>query len=245
MKKVLLSAVALLTVGALSAQELKLTYNANLGIGTLGAGAATEVYWHSGAGLLGPWEAVVGNWGMADGVGEMTESADDIWEIVFDPATYYNGAGYDGTVPIPHIGMVFRNGDGTLEGKGYDTDGDGAGNDIFAVFNASTLSYDIDCDCVTIELAVNASDITSVSNLNIAPMPFAGNVQFSYFLNSNENVSISIYNMMGAEVASVFNGSQPAGAQVVNFDASELATGNYIYRMTVGTEVTGGSIVKL
>lgn len=243
MKKVLLSAVALLTVGALSAQEIRVVYNANLGQGTLGAGAATEVYWHSGAGLLGPWESNIGNWGMDDGVGEMTESSDDIWEITVDPVVYYGAAesAYTGDANVPHIGMVFRNGDGSLEGKNY------AGADIFSIYNSTTSSFDVDCDCVTIEKVEPAgvAAISALSNLNIAPMPFAGNVTFSFFLNSNESVSISIYNMMGAEVANVFNGNQAAGAQVVNFDASELATGNYIYRMTVGTQVTGGSIVKL
>lgn len=250
MKKVLLFTIALVSVGILSAQNLVVTYNANLGTSTLGAGAATEVYWHSGAGELGPWEAVIGNWGMDDGVGLMTESSDDVWEITFDPNTYYGDSdpAYAGPVPIPHIGMVFRNGDGTLEGKGYDDDGDGNADDVFAVWNDGTSSYDITCDCVTIEEEVFQSidnNITSVSDMNIAPNPFGANVTFSYTLDRTENVVISIYNMMGQEVATVVNDTQVAGPQVITWSSNDIPAGNYIFRMNVGNQASAGSIVKM
>jgi hypothetical protein len=247
MKKVLLSAIALTFAGALSAQNFVVTYNANLGTSTLGAGAASEVYWHAGAGELGPWEAVVGNWGMDDGIGAMTESTDDIWEITFDAATYFTDAGYAGPTPSPHIGMVFRNGDGTLEGKGYDDDADGNADDIFAVWNDATSSYDITCDCVTIveEVVQSIDNIASVSDMNIAPNPFAANVTFSYTLDRTENVLISIFNMMGQEVATVVNDTQVAGPQVISWNSNNLPAGNYVYRMVVGNASTSGSIVKL
>ena len=241
MKKFVLFSFALVAVGALSAQEIKVTYNANLGLGDLGAGAATEVYMHSGAGVLGPWESNIGNWGMDDGVGEMTESADDIWELTYDASTYWADAGYGGTVPPPHIGMVFRNEDGTLEGKNYGL------SDIFAVWNDGTMSYDLDCDCVTIEEVVpqNINNTTStVGSLNVAPMPFGNTANFNFTLETANNVVISVYNMMGAEVAQVFNGNLAAGVHTVAFDASDLISGNYIFRMQVGSEVAGGSIVK-
>jgi hypothetical protein len=225
----------------LSAQSITVTYNANLGEGTMGAGAAAEAYWHAGAGELGPWEATIGNWGMDDGIGQMTESAEDIWEITVDPATYWTDAGYVGPVPVPHIGMVFRNGDGTLEGKGY------GATDIFAVYNEATSSYDVDCDCVTIEEVVPdniSNNTTSVSNLVVAPMPFANNANFNFTLEAGNNVVISIYNMMGVEVAQVFNGTLAAGTHTAAFDASNLPSGNYIFRMSVGSEVAAGSIMK-
>jgi len=249
MKKFVLFSFALVAVGALSAQEIKVTYNANLGLGDLGAGAATEVYMHSGAGVLGPWESNIGNWGMDDGVGEMTETADDIWEIQFDPVTYYGAADapYAGPADVPHIGMVFRNGDGSLAGRGYDNDSSGEGDDIFSVYNEGTSSYDVDCDCVTIEKVVpqNINNTTStVGSLNVAPMPFGNTANFNFTLETANNVVISVYNMMGAEVAQVFNGNLAAGVHTVAFDASDLISGNYIFRMQVGSEVAGGSIVK-
>ncbi len=248
MKKVLLFSLALVAVGAISAQEYTFTYNANTGTSTLGAGAAAKVYMHSGAGELGPWEAVVGNWGSDDGVGEMTESSDDIWEITLDPAVYYGDVGYAGPVPPPHIGIVFRNEDGTLEGKGYDNDGDGNADDIFAVYNETTSSYDITCDCLTIEEKVVQSidnNIAAITDLNVGPNPFASNVTFRYTLDRSENVIIAVYNMMGQEVATIINETQVAGAQVITWNGADVPAGNYIVRMTVGNQTNAGSIVKL
>jgi hypothetical protein len=243
MKKSVLLAFALLAIGALSAQTIIITYNANLGEGTLGAGAASEVYWHSGAGELGPWETVIGNWGIDDGVGLMTEISDDIWEITVDAAEYYGAADppYAGPIPVPHIGMVYRNGDGTLEGKGY------GGADIFAVYNEATSSYDVDCDCASAERVIPDNIInntTLLSNLLVAPMPFTNNTHFNFTLETVNNVVISIYNMMGVEVAQVFNGTLAAGTHTAAFDASNLPSGNYIFRLSVGSEVAAGSIVK-
>ena len=84
MKQLLLTFLASLLIGGLDAQTITVTYDANLGAGGLGSGAAAKVYWHSGGGTLGPWEYVIGNWGLDDGIGEMTETSDDIWEITVD-----------------------------------------------------------------------------------------------------------------------------------------------------------------
>ena len=250
MKRVLLFALALGMAAVLHAQNITVVYNANLGTSTLGAGAATEVYWHSGAGELGPWEAVIGNWGMDDGVGLMTETADDIWEITVDPGVYYADSDppYAGPVPPPHIGMVFRNGDGTLEGKGYDDDSDGNADDIFAEYDDATSSYSSTCDCVTISVDTGAdidNTLTTVSALTIGPNPFGSQVQFNYTLESTQDVHIAVYNMLGEQVGVVSSGLQVAGNHTATWNAGSLPAGNYVYRLTVGNQVGGGSIVKL
>jgi len=111
----------------------KIKYNATTGITGL-AGSPT-VYCHSGAGIVAgtAWTYVVGNWGQADGVGQMTMDGVNIWTLTLnDPIAYYSAAP-NGPIPagesIFRIGMVFRNADGTLEGK------DDYNNDIFVDFN--------------------------------------------------------------------------------------------------------------
>ena len=89
MKKFVLFSFALVAVGALSAQEFQSNTTPT----------SVKVPWVPvlQRGLYGtlvpvsssPWENTIGNWGMDDGVGEMTETADDIWEIqTYDPSTY-------------------------------------------------------------------------------------------------------------------------------------------------------------
>ncbi len=89
--------------------------------GTQGLVGADKVYMHSGvitdSETGTSWEFVVGNWGEDDGVGEMTKVSgeNNNWEITITPRNYY--AVPVGT-PIYRLGMVFRNADGSKEGKG-------------------------------------------------------------------------------------------------------------------------------
>jgi len=105
--------------------DIRIIYDATKG--TSGLVGAAKVYMHSGVILDSPtgtsWQNVVGNWGKDDGIGLMTKVAGetDKWEITINPRIYFNVP----TAPIYRIGMVFRNADGSKEGK---TD---ANTDIF------------------------------------------------------------------------------------------------------------------
>ena len=57
-----------------------------------GMNSPNKVYLHSGVGDdSDPWGYnVVGNWGMDDGVGEMSDNGDGTWSITFIPEEYYN-----------------------------------------------------------------------------------------------------------------------------------------------------------
>jgi len=50
-------------------------------------------------------------------------------------------------------------------------------------------------------------------------------------------VKIEIYNMLGRKVSALVNENLSSGSYSVNFDASFLATGTYIYRLSVNNEV--------
>jgi glycosidase len=95
--------------------EITITYDATQG--TSGLRGASKVYMHAGVILDSEtgtnWNNVVGNWGKDDGIGLMTSLGNDKWSIKLVPRTYFN-------VPaqrIYRIGMVFRNADGSREGK--------------------------------------------------------------------------------------------------------------------------------
>ncbi len=98
--------------------EITIVYDATLG--TSGLTGATKVYMHAGVITDSPtgtsWQYVVGNWGQDDGVGQMTKvnGETDKWQITLTPRSYFNVPA--GTA-IYRLGMVFRNEDGTKEGK--------------------------------------------------------------------------------------------------------------------------------
>lgn len=117
--------------------EITIVYDATQG--TSGLKSATNVYMHSGAIIDSPtgttWTLVQGNWGKDDGIGKMTSLGNDKWEIKINPRLYYKPAA---DKQIYRIGMVFRNADGTKEGKSSQN------SDIFVTLYQSGLQVTIE-----------------------------------------------------------------------------------------------------
>ena len=64
------------------------------------------------------------------------------------------------------------------------------------------------------------------------PNPFNPSTKIDFALPSDGNVRISLYDMTGREVAVMLNESRSAGYHTINFNASNLSTGSYFYRIT-------------
>jgi hypothetical protein len=67
------------------------------------------------------------------------------------------------------------------------------------------------------------------------PNPFNPTTEIRYELAHTSFVSIDVYNILGQRVASLVNSTQPAGDQSVSFNASNLSSGVYFYRIQAGT----------
>jgi hypothetical protein len=56
-------------------------------------------------------------------------------------------------------------------------------------------------------------------------------------------VQLKVYNVLGQEVATLVDGVVTAGQHLVSFNASNLASGVYLYRIAAGTFVSTRKMV--
>lgn len=85
----------------------------------------------------------------------------------------------------------------------------------------------------------NESEFTLPSVISLEqnyPNPFNPSTNINYSLNETGAVSLEVYDIMGRKVATLLSGEvKAAGTHTVSFDASSLASGMYVYRLTNGT----------
>jgi hypothetical protein len=66
------------------------------------------------------------------------------------------------------------------------------------------------------------------------PNPFNPSTNIEYNLPARSNVIVKVYNVLGREVATLVNGEMPAGNHKIVFNASDLASGIYLYKIQAG-----------
>ncbi|MEM8485058.1 MAG: T9SS type A sorting domain-containing protein [Bacteroidota bacterium] len=94
------------------------------------------------------------------------------------------------------------------------------------VFTQGALSTDI-------EEAGIPTDFALMQNY---PNPFNPSTAITFNMPQAETVNLSVFNLLGQRVATLIDGAQlQSGQHTVSFDATNLPTGMYIYRLTAGT----------
>jgi len=78
------------------------------------------------------------------------------------------------------------------------------------------------------------------------PNPFNALTVIKYQLPVNGHLKLEIYNLLGQKVATLVDGEQQAGYRSVVWDASEVSSGLYFYKLTAGdyTETRRMMLVK-
>ena len=187
---------------------------------------ADKVYMHSSAVTQNTktpqtttWSYAIGNWGLDDGIGLMTQVAENIWEITLEPRSYYQ---------LPEnehpywIAAVFRNANGTVKGTtapGALDNGLVAANLDFFIQNQKGLS------------ASNSELQAPI----VYPNPSSG---FVHFKNSGGEFLLKVFNKCGMLVLK----QQVDGCETI--DLSDLPNGIYIYNIEDRTGIFNGKIVK-
>lgn len=73
------------------------------------------------------------------------------------------------------------------------------------------------------------------------PNPFNAETSIKYVVRSNNHttlvdVNLSIFNLLGQKIATLVSEKQPAGIYTVRWNAKDVATGIYLYKLSVGKE---------
>jgi len=77
------------------------------------------------------------------------------------------------------------------------------------------------------------------------PNPFNNQTRFSFSLPNAEEVSFKIFDVRGQLVATLAEGYMPVGQYEVTFNASDLASGVYLYQLEAGDFLRNGKMVLL
>jgi len=96
----------------------------------------------------------------------------------------------------------------------------------------------------TNEKVVNSENGEQATISNF-PNPFNPTTTLRYNLAKDSEVTLTIYDMLGRKVRTLVNGFQKSGSYKVSFDATNLATGLYIYQLKTGLEVVNGQMLYL
>ena len=77
------------------------------------------------------------------------------------------------------------------------------------------------------------------------PNPFNPSTTIKYSIAEEGFVKLAVYNMLGEEVVTIVNASQKAGRYEVNFNATGLASGVYVYRIEAANFVSAKKLMLM
>jgi hypothetical protein len=69
------------------------------------------------------------------------------------------------------------------------------------------------------------------------PNPFNAATTIEFVLPDAADVTLTLHNLLGEEVATLSDGMMSAGVHRVNFDAAGLSSGIYFYRLQAGEKM--------
>lgn len=91
----------------------------------------------------------------------------------------------------------------------------------------------------TTDTGVDEEDEQRPTNFTLEnyPNPFNSVTTISYAIPERAHVSLSVYDILGREIAKLVDDVQDANQYTIQFDASRLSSGVYFYRLRVGGEI--------
>jgi hypothetical protein len=97
-----------------------------------------------------------------------------------------------------------------------------------------TLWNNVNRETYTYELVAGVEDGITADDFNLYnnyPNPFNPATKIEFSVPQKSDVILKIYNILGKEVATLINGETESGVHSVNFNASNLSSGVYFYKI--------------
>jgi hypothetical protein len=160
--------------------------------------------------------------------------------LAWTTATEKNNAGFNverssDNQTFTSIGFVKGNGT-TTQAKSYNFTDAAASGKVY--YRLKQTDYDGKAEySKTIEVVVLPP--TKYELAQNYPNPFNPSTSISFTLATDEMVSLKVYDIVGREVASLLsNAPTSRGSHTVMFNASNLASGIYLYKLQAGSVVS-------
>ncbi len=126
----------------------------------------------------------------------------------------------------------FVNGNGTTtQPHNYSFTEEGVNGKVYYRLKQFDFNGDYNYSNVIEINSVNSPEYQLAQNY---PNPFNPTTLISYSLPYDGNVSLKVYDVLGREVKTLVNGFQQAGVHSINFNAAEMNSGVYFYKMEAG-----------
>ena len=184
----------------------------------------------------------------------------------------FSASGVDSLARIDrHTGRIIESARLTVDGSlrstlAFDATGDlygirwkSGGPDYFSRIDTATFIVAIGTplysECNAIAMREDSTSVVAVEGGEGAnapvrfelsqnyPNPFNPSTSIRFGLPSRSHVTLTVFNTLGQQVATLVQGEQEAGFHEAVFDASGLASGVYIYRLTAGDFVLSKKLV--
>ena len=117
-----------------------------------------------------------------------------------------------------------------------DVDGDGDTDVLSASALDSELNWYENLSLVSVESFSNEIPTDYSLDQNY-PNPFNPTTTIKYSIPEKSNVILKIYDILGSKVETLINEEKPAGTYELNWNAANLSSGVYLYRLQAGSFV--------
>jgi hypothetical protein len=158
--------------------------------------------------------------------GKLDNSKDDIYVFRCDPGTgtpwySFNSPGSAFMCSISNDGTSVIAGGKAVHARSF-----GSGGTMYNIFIDTTLNP------VSVG-TIGSETPTEYSLKQNYPNPFNAETIISYAVKAQGNVSLKLYDIEGKELASLFSGFQNAGNYNIKYNAANLPSGVYFYKLDV------------